>query len=395
MGWTMGLEGLVVRHVWRRDRSDDTGRHYLLNMAITMIQKIQSSEYLKRLDNMTAEEKDDYMKRVGEWLEKQAPLLTPKTEEEVARFQNVIQCSAMWNDEECRAWTEGVRLLTAMTPSADTWLPDMLYIKAAKRAINQVMKTLPEQTQQTHPHPLPEMEGSGQTSEVEVSTPLANREGQGESPLGESLPPVRPKHIDQYVHLLPKKTQEHAALVQGLYRELDEAREKMRLLAEDPTASPRDREAWGKKATKCDNALRKIFDELDAEWAKLVEDGKVVVDDLGNARAKTEQTQQTHPQPLPEMEGSVQTSEAEVSTPLANREGQGESPSGESRDSRKTLRKFLVDTRRGNGATRKEHVKNWKKNFKEYAKLVGEEAYKDEKLLEAAKHYGIKMKDDK
>ena len=213
-----------------------------------MIQKIQSSEYLKRLDNMTAEEKDDYMKRVGEWLEKQAPLLTPKTEEEVARFQNVIQCSAMWNDEECRAWTEGVRLLTAMAPSADTWLPDMLYIKAAKRAINQVMKTLPEQTQQTHPHPLPEMEGSGQTSEVEVSTPLANREGQGES------------------------------------------------------------------------------------------------------------------------------------------------PSGESRDSRKTLRKFLVDTRRGNGATRKEHVKKWKKNFKEYTKLVGEEAYKDEKLLEAAKHYEIDIK---
>ena len=349
-----------------------------------MIQKIQSSEYLKRLDNMTAEEKDDYMKRVGEWLEKQAPLLTPKTEEEVARFQNVIQCSAMWNDEECRAWTEGVRLLTAMAPSADTWLPDMLYIKAAKRAINQVMKTLPEQTQQTHPHPLPEMEGSGQTDggsrKTEETSSIIHQPS-------DIIP--RPKHIDQYVHLLPKKTQEHAALVQGLYRELDEAREKMRLLAEDPTASPRDREAWGKKATKCDNALRKIFDELDAEWAKLVEDGKVVVDDLGNARAKTEQT---HPQPLPEMEGSGQTSEAEVSTPLANREGQGESPLGESRDSRKTLRKFLVDTRRGNGATRKEHVKKWKKNFKEYAKLVGEEAYKDEKLLEAAKHYEIDIK---
>ena len=31
-------------------------------------------------------------------------------------------------------------------------------------------------------------------------------------------------------------------------------------------------------------------------------------------------------------------------------------------------------------------------SFKEYAKLVGEEAYKDEKLLEAAKHYEIDIK---
>jgi hypothetical protein len=380
-----------------------------------MIQKIQSSEYLKRLDNMTAEEKDDYMKRVGEWLEKQAPLLTPKTEEDVARFQNVIQCSAMWNDEECRAWTEGVRLLTAMAPSADTWLPDMLYVKAAKRAINQVMKTLPQ--------PLPVMEGSGQTKtnigsnqgsnqgsqpfrdiadgnqqgenkKEEVTTPLAHREGQGESPLGVGLPPVRPKHIDQYVHLLPKKTQEHAALVQGLYRELDEAREKMRLLAEDSTASPRDREAWGKKATKCDNALRKIFDELDAEWAKLVEEGKVVVDDLGNARVmeevivKSEKLATAAEDPQPNPADAPQTSSISPQTSVLEPQPSDPSPQT-SKDDRKTLRKFLVDTRRGNGATRKEHVKKWKKNFKEYAKLVGEEAYKDEKLLEAAKHYEI------
>ena len=353
-----------------------------------MIQKIQSSEYLKRLDNMTAEERDDYMKRVGEWLEKQAPLLTPKTEEEVARFQNVIQCSAMWNDEECRAWTEGVRLLTAMVPSADTWLPDMLYIKAAKRAINQVMKTLPQ--------PLPEIEGSGQTDggsrKTEETSPIIHQPIPEQSSPTRSLSDIipRPKHIDQYVHLLPKKTQEHAALVQGLYRELDESREKMRLLAEDPTASPRDREAWGKKATKCDNALRKIFDELDAEWAKLVEDGKVVVDDLGNARVreevivKSEKLATAAEDPQPNPADAPQTSDIEPQPTDPNPQT--------SKDDRKSLRKFLVDTRRGNGATRKEHVKKWKKNFKEYTKLVGEEAYKDEKLLEAAKHYEIDIK---
>ena len=193
------------------------------------------------------------------------------------------------------------------------------------------------------------------------------------------------------MHLLPKKTQEHAALVQGLYRELDEAREKMRLLAEDSTASPHDREAWAKKATKCDNALRKIFDELDAEWAKLVEEGRVVVDDLGNARVISEEVGSQKSE-VGSQKSEVGSQTSAISPQPSALEHQPSDISLQTSEKRKSLRKFLVDTRRGNGSTRKEHVKKWKMSFKEYAKLVGEEAYKDEKLLEAAKHYEIDIK---
>ena len=180
------------------------------------------------------------------------------------------------------------------------------------------------------------------------------------------LKPVRPKHIDQYVHLLPKNTQERAAQVKDLLHELDSSREKMRLLMEDETASAADREAWAKKATAIDNKVRKIYDELDSEWDKLVEEGRVVVDDLGNARVVECPEEDTAQQPAPEL------------TP-------------EQKKKRKDLRKWLCDTRYGNGATREDYVKRWKEKFKEYAAIEGKAAYEDEKILAAAQHYGIEM----
>ena len=185
-----------------------------------------------------------------------------------------------------------------------------------------------------------------------------------EPPKDMTVPP-RPRHIDQYVHLLPQKTQEHAAQVKQLYDELDLAREKMRLLMDDKTASPADREAWAKKATNLDNRLKKIFIELDREWNKLVEKGRVVVDDLGNARVVEAAGEETEPEEL---------------TP-------------EQRKKRKALRKWLVDVRYGNGATRENYVKRWRDNFREFLTYEGDAAFKDERIIAAAEHYGINLEE--
>lgn len=59
---------------------------------------------------------------------------------------------------------------------------------------------------------------------------------------------------------------------------------------------------------------------------------------------------------------------------------------------RRELRKWLVDTRRGNSDnTREEHIRKWHENFKEFLTFEGDAAYKDVKILEAAKHYGIEL----
>lgn len=64
----------------------------------------------------------------------------------------------------------------------------------------------------------------------------------------------------------------------------------------------------------------------------------------------------------------------------------------EKRGRRRELRKWLVDTRRGNSDnTREEHIRKWHENFTEYLTFEGDTAYKDAKIIEAAKHYGIEL----
>ena len=360
---------------------------------------------------MTAAERQEYLNRVGEWLSADGQDLTKKGEVFEARLQNVFQVSVAWNDAECRAFETGVVLLSALVGIAETKLPDLLYAISAKRAIKRMFQLLWEA--EAVDSPMDNADGKSKEERAEGTVIATHAVGgkAAENPTGDIFTakaggavsvapdtkattvtmaeqpavPARPKHIDQYVHLLPKKTQEHAALVQGLYRELDDARQKLELLMGDKTASAADREVWAKKATKCDNTLRKILDELDAEWAKLVQSGRVVVDDLGNAR--------TLPQPLSDSEGSDYTSSGETNyaPPLQGwDEGGSVDPlTSEQKARRRDLRKWLIDTRRGNGNTRDERVKQWYENFREYLALEGDAAFEDAKIKEAIEHYGI------
>ena len=365
-----------------------------------MVQKLQASSYLKRYDNMTADERQSYEERVGGWLESWAAVLDAKTADFEARLQNVLQVSGRWNDQECQAFEEGARLLSALASTGETWLPDMLYIKSAKRAIRRIVEML--EASVTHQDKSTDgslvnasnkakeepAAGTGKATQAVASFQpgagdgdIAGGDHKGETKV--KAAPVRPKHIDQYVHLLPQKTQERAAQVKDLLRELDEAREKMRLLMDDKTASAADREAWAKKATGTDNKVRKIYEELDSEWAKLVKSGRVVVDDLGNARVVEAAASEQKAASEREQNGACTNS------------AEREQPRPEDRARRRELRKWLVDTRRGNGDSRKEHVAKWKENFKEFLSFEGDAAFEDEKIKAAAEHYGINLKKQK
>lgn len=369
-----------------------------------MVQKLQRDGYLKRYDNMTAAERKAYEERVGEWMRSGVKVLMTKAQEFNARMQNIETVSLTWNDAECQAFEEGTMLLSALMNLTDTWLPDMLYVKSAKRAIvtmyeaiNAVIASGHNDTAGEKPKEDPAEKTQSETQDVggkpasesytvktDGTFAVSAAAGTGPTDVTQAKPeneqvsvelpvPSRPKHVDQYVHLLPEKTQEHAAQLKDLYRELDSTREKMNLLMDDKTAKDDDRAAWAKKATGIDNKIRKILDELDAEWVKLVKTGRVVVDDLGNARVMDDGRGKTE-------EGSAADDQpSEVNPELTS----------EQKARRRELRKWLVDTRRGNGDTREEHVKKWKDNFREFLALEGDAAFSDEKIKAAADHYGI------
>ena len=190
--------------------------------------------------------------------------------------------------------------------------------------------------------------------------------------------PARPKHIDQYVHLLPKATQERAGEYGELMRQLGEARNNMQLLMDDDHASAKSREQWAKQATRIDKKIRVLKEELDREWEKVAESGCVRTDAFGNAFLVPDGES-------PEM--------------VADGDGGEQEPvelTSEQKKRRRELRKWLIDLRRGKeGKDREKRVEQWRVNWLEYLTLEPKEkALEDEKILEAAKHFGIDLGGD-
>ncbi len=403
-----------------------------------MIKKILVRDYLKGYGEMTAEERKAFVGRVGEWLVRDGMRLLTITDRPMARSQSLMTITTRWTAEDTKAVTDGILLMSAFVGVADTWLPTQIYMKSAYRAIRQVVSVLSEVPGfkfqvsgevSTAPE-LPAVgakvitRGSGKTSEmakqtegkgwmgnVRPATPIKElpKAGQITTHPGfgkgdviatqqteKSLPtiktvgkeydaatdtvrvqcavvPARPKHIDQYVHLLPKATQERASQYGELMRQLGEARDNMQLLMDDDHASAKSREQWAKQATKIDKKIRAIRDELDREWEKVTESGRVRVDALGNAFL------------VPDGESSGTT---------ADGDGGEQEPAeltSEQRKRRRDLRKWLIDLRRGKeGKDREKRIEQWRVNWQEYLTLEPrEKALEDEKILEAAKHFGI------
>lgn len=382
-----------------------------------MIRRIRPSEYLTDVRMMTEEERKKYLKRVGEWLAGDGKRLLEMTDRPMAKAQNIMMLSVRWGREDCEAFYEGTLLLSARAGVTDTWLPTQLYAKSAYRAVRQMVRvflmgsvkgsanglialvdpvtgaptTKNDSTVAGQPKkPLPtiktvsrEYDAATDTVRVQCEVVPANQPSTVSHQPSSGLVPARPRHIDQYVHLLPQKTQERAAQVKVLLRELDESRENARLLMEAGEHSDKI-ELWARKATRLDSAVKSIYRELDSEWGKLVKQGRVVVDDLGNAHVIESEKFLDGPSGKAERRVKSEESAAETEEPAEL--------TSEQKARRRELRKFLTDTRRGNGKTREEHIGKWQEAWKEYLTLESKDkALADQKILEAMKHYRIEI----
>ena len=397
-----------------------------------MIKKILVRDYLKGYGEMTAEERKAFVGRVGEWLASDGARLLALTDRPMARSQSLMTITTRWTTEDTKAVTDGIMLISALVGVADTWLPTQIYMRSAYRAIRQVVSVLSEVKSEelrvknllppskATAHNIsgrgaaspynqePKRAGAGAGKPQALPTPVgttacpgSKRQGgdviatqqtkKEQQPIPAVAPtrslsaishqpssgmaPARPKHIDQYVHLLPKATQERAGEYGELMRQLGEARDNMQLLMDDDHASAKSREQWAKQATKIDKKIRAIREELNREWEKLAESGRVRLDAFGNA---------------------FLVPDGESSGTVADGEGGGQEPvelTSEQKKRRRDLRKWLIDLRRGKeGKDRERRIELWRVNWKEYLTLEPrEKALEDEKILEAAKHFGIDL----
>lgn len=401
-----------------------------------MIRKILVRDYLKGYGDMTAEERKAFVGRVGEWLVRDGMRLQTLTDRPMARSQSLMTITTRWTAEDTKAVTDGIMLMSALVGVTDTWLPTQIYIKSAYRAVRQVVAVLTDFAKGkvnglnllANPAtgaPMPKTNnattsgrgaaasynhepkraagaGAGKPQALPAAavakrntknTETTEKVGSGVAGViqpsaishqsSSVVVPARPKHIDQYVHLLPKETQERAEQYGELMQQLGEARNNMQLLMDDDHASAKSREQWAKQATRIDKKIRAIREELDREWDKVAESGRVRTDAFGNAFL------------VPDGESPEMADDGEAPETL-NLKPETCELTSEQKKRRRELRKWLIDLRRGKeGKNREKRIELWRVNWKEYLTLEPKEkALEDEKILEAAKHFGIDLGKD-
>lgn len=416
-------------------------------IAAKMIHKLTGNEYLKRVGPMDAAEKQQLAKRIGEWLDKAAPMLLPKASEPLARMQSVMQLSGEWDEDVQTAFNDGARMLTAFMGVTDTWLPDMLYTKSAKRAIllmhdilqsnagklMEVPKSvkLPKSPKFGSPEVQSNAHAGDRVGEKAVAPRTNNvaphtkkvalkrkdiaADGNLSSPNGkaatteaapqaapvtEQVKPTavnnalktidpktivpRPKHISQYIYLLPKDTQEHASHYADLMQDLGTARTNMRLLMDDDKSTDTERARWAKMAVRLDERIAALRRELDDEWNKVVATGRVVVDVLGMAHLLDEDGKVADPKPVATL--PVSDKKGTSRSHHKKKYDPGKGMTDEERAKRISyLQKWLRDPRPDNTP---EHKKQWKLFAKELVALGG---HVTKSIVRAGEHYGAKV----
>ena len=384
-----------------------------------MIHKITGNEYLKRVGAMDANEKRQLADRIGEWLEK-AGVLLPKAGEPLARMQNVIQLGGAWDEPAQQAFNEGALLLSAFMGVTDTWLPDMLYTKSVKRVIMlmydvlktnvgkitvrpqsaELKKPVPSDADQSTPVEAPKRKGRGRPpkekpAKDENPSPSDNNLSQNAKNVAQNAKLLttdlntivpRPKHIDQYIHLLPEDTQKRAAQYGTLMRDLGTARNNLRLLIVDSKSTAVERERWAKAAVKIDGRIAALRKELDDEWSRVVATGHVVVDDLGMAHLIDPKTG-TVADPKPKV--AIPTDDKKGTKPKRSHHKKvdpGKTMTDEEKKKRISyLQKWLRDPR---PEATPEHKKQWGLNIKELIALGGRVT---KSIVKAGEHYGVKI----
>lgn len=377
---------------------------------------------MKPLSNMNIDEQKSYLQSVREWMETKAPLLRPKAEDRQAEFLAVMAAAQAWNDAEVKAFQEGCVLITALAKSSEgvtKWLPDGIYRKSARRVINGIYAELdkinrqyagiPQKEKSAAPRRVYQGEGAPDTHNVHGSAQkvedihseaaiAAAQKAVADGTATETQKKVagswiaRPQHIDQYIHLLPERTQKRAATVKGLHLELAEAHELLGKLADNPSAHPGDRATMQKRVTRIEDTIADIYMELDEEWEKLVKRGGVVVDDfgvarvVGNAEQPPQETQKVEKLKVETLKDTKAPESGDEGVPTKKRGRPSKAESEAKKEAKKVaaiaamtdeerakrreyLKKWLRDTRT---AKSQKHDEQWVENMKELLALGGE-----------------------
>jgi len=415
-----------------------------------MIKKLTTGEYLKPYGDMTAQEREAYRKRVGEWLRTAGKRLLALTDRPMAKAQNMMMMSARWEKKDCEAAHEGAVLLTALMAVTETWLPSQLWVKSAWRAIRHINSVLSEvksekskvkneaddgkilqtkvQRAQTKAQTKSTDKQGGKPSQTQIEVQTKANAMQT-TPSGTLGPKGR----------LPKQEPTGALEAQGKTQGNPATESQGTLPAEVSTPSLQGRAGEGSpvpvrpkhidqyayllpKGTQeragAVRGLLREFDETRENMYLLMEDANAKPDARAAWARKATRIDGTLKGIYKELDSEweklvksgrvtvdalgnvyfVEGGQSDRNT-QSNQSSQSNPTelTSEQKARRRELRKWLIDLRRGKeGEAREKRIEQWKMNWKEYLTLEPlEAALKDEKVVAAAAHFEIDINPDK
>lgn len=273
---------------------------------------IKKEEFLTPLMSMQPEEMSSYLHSLDSWLSDKLPQIQAKSE---------------WTDADCAIFDEGLVFVSAFLRARDFCLAAYKFSTIDKRIKNflyyidqiktflqghNILSSTPahgsvsasERTSVTGSAPAPGSFASGSSALAlkgsilgasfippirtgktgrptkprnipEIASAGAQdillRPINSDDPLRQPLD-TRPRHLHEYIHLLPEDLQQEAMTIRSLYDALSDEAYKVESLVNDPRSTQKDRAFHAAKLCNIDDKIRNLWARIDAAYAEATGD---------------------------------------------------------------------------------------------------------------------------
>ena len=216
---------------------------------------ITKKDFLKDYKQMSSEEKKSYIERVDKWTEE--------------TFPQLLAHVTSWLNVPVKEYKEGLMLCSAITRARPFLLASRSYkdVQVVLNKMNSVLKEVRQKSGLGQYSTMPAGDKRRWFAATEVKS-APDEDGvvtvkKYEEP---EVDGMRPQHVSEYVHLLPKDIQEEARNLKQMHMELSMYRGEAEELSKQPGATKEQVAEKAKAAVELEQHIRTLYATIDAAY---------------------------------------------------------------------------------------------------------------------------------
>ena len=216
---------------------------------------ITKKDFLKDYKQMSSEEKKSYIERVDKWTEE--------------TFPQLLAHVTSWLNVPVKEYKEGLMLCSAIVRARPFLLASRSYkdVQVVMSKMNSVLKEVRQKSGLGQYSTMPAGDKRRWFAATEVKS-APDEDGvvtvkKYEEP---EVDGMRPQHVSEYIHLLPKDIQEEARNLKQMHMELSMYRGEAEELSKQPGATKEQVAEKAKAAVELEQRIRTLYATIDAAY---------------------------------------------------------------------------------------------------------------------------------